>query len=619
MCGINGLVSAQITDVHKEAVRKMCAAMAHRGPDAEGVWTGDNAVFGHRRLSIIDLSIGANQPFLDPTGRYILVYNGELYNYRELKNELVDFPYKTESDTEVVLAALIKWDIEAFSRFNGMFAIACWDKVEKRLLLARDRLGIKPLYFSQRESELIFSSEIGALLKSSQVSEKIRSASLQDFFTYQTVHAPHTLLREVSQLMPGEYGIWKDGDFRRKMYWRLGEQSPKIEESKEAIQKGVRERLTEAVRKRMVSDVPLGAFLSGGIDSSAVVALMASISNKPVHTFSIGFEEREFDESPYAQQIAKKFRTDHRQIRLNPLKMLEDLPEALAAMDSPSADGINSYLVSKYTRKAGLKVALSGLGGDELFAGYPVFKYWHKLLQYQRLWNTTAFARKLAAGYVERLVQGNQRTRLREILQISRLNLPEVYPIFRKLQVKEQLEELLRLPESGNNMPTQLLTASASSWENLSELSKISWAEISTYTQNVLLRDADQMSMAHGLEVRVPFFDHELIEYVMGIPDDIKYPYSPKELLVSSLEDLLPDEVVNRKKMGFVFPWKHWMKNELREFCQTHIDSLLEREWIQSDTLRTQWNDFKIGKESISWIHMWQLIVIESWLGRNGL
>ncbi|MEL6194487.1 MAG: asparagine synthase (glutamine-hydrolyzing) [Bacteroidota bacterium] len=619
MCGINGLVSAQITDAHKEAVKKMCVAMAHRGPDAEGVWTGNQAVLGHRRLSIIDLSIGANQPFLDPTGRYILVYNGELYNYRELKNELADFPYKTESDTEVVLAALAKWDIGALAKFNGMFAIACWDTTEKRLLLARDRLGIKPLYFSLKESELIFSSEIGALLKSSQVSEKIRSASLQDFFTYQTVHAPHTLLHEVSQLMPGEYGIWKDGDFKRKMYWRLGEQSPKIEESKEAIQKGVRERFAEAVRKRMVSDVPLGAFLSGGIDSSAVVALMASISEKPIHTFSIGFEEEEFDESPYAQQIAKKFRTDHRQIRLNPQKMLEDLPEALAAMDSPSADGINSYLVSKYTRKAGLKVALSGLGGDELFAGYPVFRYWHKLLQYQRLWNVTAFARKMAAGYVEKLVQGNQRTRLREILQINRLNLPEVYPIFRKLQVKEQLGELLRLPESGNNIPSQLLAASASSWENLSELSKISWAEISTYTQNVLLRDADQMSMANGLEVRVPFFDHELIEYVLGIPDDVKYPHSPKELLVSSLGDLLPDEVVNRKKMGFVFPWKHWMGNELKEFCQTHVGSLLDREWIQSDTLRTQWNEFNNGTENISWMHMWQLIVIESWLGKNGL
>ncbi|MEM8901348.1 MAG: asparagine synthase (glutamine-hydrolyzing) [Bacteroidota bacterium] len=619
MCGINGLVSAQITDAHQEAVRKMCAAMAHRGPDAEGFWADDQAALGHRRLSIIDLSIGANQPFLDPTGRYILVYNGELYNYQELKNELVDFSYKTESDTEVVLAALISWGVEAFSRFNGMFAIACWDTVEKRLLLARDRLGIKPLYFSLKEDILIFSSEIRALLTSGQISGKIHSASLQDFFTYQTVHAPHTLLQEVSQLMPGEYGIWQEGGFRRKKYWQLGEHSPKIEGSKESIHKGVRERLTEAVSKRMMSDVPLGAFLSGGIDSSAVVALMASITEKPVHTFSIGFEEREFDESPYARQIAEKFRTDHRQITLNPQKMLEDLPEALAAMDSPSADGINSYLVSKYTRKAGLKVALSGLGGDELFAGYPVFKYWHKLLQYQRLWNITAFARKMAAGYVGRLVQGNQRTRLQEILQINRLNLPEIYPIFRKLQVKEELAELLLLSEKEVNMPAQLLNSSASSWEKLSELSKVSWAEISTYTQNVLLRDADQMSMAHGLEVRVPFFDHELIDYVLGIPDDVKYPHSPKELLVSSLGDLLPDEVVNRKKMGFVFPWKHWMKNELREFCQEHIDSLLEREWIQSDTLKTQWKLFGSGTESVSWIHMWQLIVIESWLGKNGL
>lgn len=619
MCGINGIVSLQITDTHRQAVERMCKAMAHRGPDAEGIWQGEGAVLGHRRLSIIDLSISANQPFQDPSGRYKLVYNGELYNYQSLKEELAPFPFQTASDTEVVLAAIIRWGEAAFARFNGMFALAFWDTQTRSLLLARDRLGIKPLYISYREQHLIFSSELRALLKSDMVSSELRPASLQDFFTYQTVHAPHTLLKEVVQLMPGEYAHWHEGTFSQHSYWHPKAPEAGQSDSKLYIQKRVSTLLTESVEKRMMSDVPLGAFLSGGIDSSAIVGLMARCSERPIHTFSIGFQEKAFDESPFALQIAKKFRTEHQQIRLSPEAMLKDLPEALAAMDNPSGDGINSYLISKYTRKAGLKVALSGLGGDEVFAGYPVFRYWHKLFQYQKWWNVSAFARKAVAGPLGPFIPGNQRNRLQEILRVGRLDLSRVYPIFRKLQLEEELANLLSLPKEVQNMPAYLLNESRTHWQELPELSKISWAEISTYTQNVLLRDADQMSMAHGLEVRVPFFDHELVSYAWGIPDEHKFPYYPKSLLVESLGDLLPKEVVHRKKMGFVFPWKDWMRNELNPFCQHHIDQLLDRNWIKADGLRKQWAAFLAGDDQVIWLQIWLMIVMNAWLEKNDL
>ena len=352
----------------------MTDAIAHRGPNAEGHYVDESVALGHRRLSIIDLSPEANQPFFDSTGRYAMVFNGEVYNFMDIRHQLADYPFRTNCDTEVVLAAYIRWGEACLSRFYGMFAFAVWDKQEQRLFVVRDRLGIKPLYFYQDEKKFLFASEIRPLLASGLVAKKLDQEGLYDYFNYQTVHAPRTIVEGVFQLNPGEYAILKNGTFTKKTYWKLAPDQPDIVEgSYGEVKKQVRRLMLESVERRLVSDVPLGAFLSGGIDSTAVVALMAEVADQAVDTFSVVFEEPQFDESEYSELVARRFNTRHHPMLLKPQDFLNALPNALMAMDSPSGDAINTYVVSKVTKEAGVTVALSGLGGDELFAGYPLF------------------------------------------------------------------------------------------------------------------------------------------------------------------------------------------------------------------------------------------------------
>jgi len=381
MCGISGIIGLDDFSnwgAAADVVVKMNRAMAHRGPDATGVWSDEaEVVLGHQRLSIIDTSDAANQPWHHgPTGD-AFVFNGEVYNYRELREELKhDFVFRTDSDTEVVLAALQVWGPErALRRCNGMFGFAWWQASEQTLIIARDRLGIKPIYYAERGAALLFASEIRALLASGQVSRRHDPAGLVDYLRYQTVHAPRTMLAEVSMLPPGHYIRVQGQEMDVVKWWDLAHeamQHPAAANRSELLGR-VRDTLRDAVQLRMRADVPLGAFLSGGIDSSAIVGLMKEVAETRVSTFSVTFNEGDFDESPWSRMVAQRFDTDHHEIRLTPGDFLQEVPAALAAMDHPSGDGPNTFVVSQATKKAGITVALSGLGGDELFAGYPVF------------------------------------------------------------------------------------------------------------------------------------------------------------------------------------------------------------------------------------------------------
>lgn len=615
MCGIAGIAGTEVNKDYTPTIRRMTEAIGHRGPDAEGYFIENGIALGHRRLSIIDLSAAANQPIFDQNERYSLILNGEIYNFREVRAELKEFKFRTESDTEVILAAYAKYGPNCLQYLNGMFAFAIWDTQLKELFFARDRLGVKPLYYAITGSgNLIFASEIRSILASDLVPKKLSTTGLNEYLMYQSVYSPNTIVEGIQQLKSGHYAVYKDGKFSPHKYWGITDDfNCHISKDVSEVKRSVRELLTASVERRMISDVRLGAFLSGGIDSSAVVGLMAEISDEPIDTFSVAFDDKDFDESRYSDLVAKRFNTRHTSVRLSPEAFLEELPNALAATDAPSGDGINTYVVSKATRAAGIKVALSGLGGDELFAGYPNFIRWLKLQNGTLSYVPTAL--RQTAGRALALSPYSKHQRGADLLNAPSLSIADIYPMFRQVMSQQFADSFVAY---GNGRPgiRSTLDEHAHAIGAFPLLSQFSIAEIIGYTQNVLLRDTDQYSMASALEVREPFFDYKLIEYVLRIPDEFKYPRFPKSLLVESLHPLLPDEIVHRKKMGFVLPWEKWMKNDLFLLCESRISSLSSRSIIDSERLSSHWKAFQEGK--VAWSQVWHLVVLADWLDANG-
>ncbi len=617
MCGIVGIIGAGIP---KGVIERMTAAIAHRGPDSDGFFSEGDVHLGHRRLSIIDTSERGRQPMEDVSGRYVLIHNGEIYNYQQLRTEL-EYPWQTGTDTEVILAAYRQWGPACVERFAGMFAFAIWDKLAQRLFIARDRLGIKPLYMHVQQGRLLFGSELRALLASGLIQGKLDRQGLQSYLMYQTVYGSGSIVRDISMLPPGHYAIWERGELQVTTWWDVWANASQEAQSLDAaaVRRRVRALLDQSIARRLVSDVPVGAFLSGGIDSSAVVALMALASPQPIDTFSIIFDEKEFDEREWSGLIAKKYNTRHHPILLKPSDFLDALPAALRCMDHPSGDGINSYVVSQVTRAQGVKVALSGLGGDELFAGYPIFTSLPAIIQ-KRIFHLPYTLRRLMASLYGLLQRGREAGKKRSVLALPQVDLESVYQVFRTIYDAADTQTLLRPLSTGQHPLAALLAANAGLRRALPVLSQIGGLEINSYTQSVLLRDADQMSMAHALEVRVPFFDHDLVEFVMGIPDTIKGGTYPKQLLVDSLGDLLPSALVHRKKMGFVFPWEQWLRGELRSFCEERWQQFAARDCVaQPERFHQIWRDFQAGKGPWLWTHIWLPVVLEDWLQRNGV
>ena len=622
MCGINGIYNISKLNSPLQEMEKMIAKQNHRGPDASGTYVNDFVAFGHSRLSIIDLEASSNQPFYSKDNKFILIFNGEIYNYKEIRESLPDYHFRTNSDTEVVLAAYQTWGTNCVHQFNGMFAFAIWDVEKRTLFIARDRLGIKPLYIYDNNESIVFSSEIRSLMECSLVKKKIDKDSFVDYLRYNTVHAPKTIIEGVKMLMPGHY-IWvSDDEYKNEPYWDINKyiNRKSDNQSYEEIKMNVKDRLTKSVKRRLVADVPFGAFLSGGIDSSAIVALMSEVSDEPVKTFHISFAEEAFSEAKYARIIAKKYKTDHTEIKLTPADFLADLPSALSGMDHPSGDGPNSFIVSKATKEAGVAMALSGLGGDELFAGYDIFPQAVSLLDKKWVYSFPIGIRRLMGKALKIVKPTIASYKIVETITQKYLELPFYYPINRQVLNDELISKLTGigiLPENAvYRIGLNGIDVNAPGFKS-PFLSKVSYMEMNTYMQNVLLRDTDQMSMAHSLEVRVPFLDYELVEYVHGVADEHKFPYSPKKLLVDSLGDLLPNEVVNRPKMGFTFPWEQWMKNELKNFCIKNLTSLVDRELLDNKQLWDMWNRFLKGNQKATWSRLWPLVVLGFWLEEN--
>jgi len=625
MCGINGIVdfSGKVDKI--TAIRKMNEKINHRGPDNEGWFEDEDIALGHQRLSIIDLSPKSNQPFYSTDKRFVLIYNGEIYNFKEIKNQLLkSYEFETKSDSEVLLAAYIKWGTDCLTKFNGMFAFAIWDRKDKFLFIARDRMGVKPLYYYYDDNYFLFSSEIRPLIHSGLIKKEINDDAVYDYLRYQTTHAPETLIKNVFVLMPGTFVTLSDKVLNFNNYWNISKTFFKDLKKRpyKRIVQDIKDLVTSAVERRMVADVPFGAFLSGGIDSSIIVALMSQLSTQKVNTFTVTFDDETFNESRYAKMISERYKTKHTEIKITAKEILENMPQALHAMDYPTADGVNTYIVSKFTKNAGIKMALSGIGGDELFAGYDVFSRINKLSNMNTMYRGLKPLFRLWGNTMYKLKPTIATQKIAEILRKKDISFNNSYAVSRQILLDKDIYKLLKNKEMTGNRVNEIvdkLPKDSDPGYKLPFVSKISIAEIQTYLQNILLRDTDQMSMAVALEVRGPFLDYKLTEFVLGLPDSYKSIGTPKKLLIDALGDLLPEDIYNRKKMGFTFPWNDWLKNELKGFCLSKLYNLSRRGYFIDEEIFDLWQHYLRGSKKLNWVRIWYLVVLENWFEEQGL
>ena len=613
MCGISAIIHPKEKLLVRETLERMNNAMLHRGPDAGGCYTNENIGLGHRRLSIIDTENSANQPMFSFNKKWVIAFNGEIYNYVELKaNELQGVSFQTESDTEVILELFQKYGVESLSKLKGMFAFVLHNIETAETFVARDRYGMKQLYYSLQKEGCFVASELRALLASECIPRKLNRSALEEYIETQTVCAPNTLIEHVQLLEAGHYLHFKKNETTKHCYYRLLNDTSYELSDKKSAQELLRSTMRESVVQHMRADVPFGAFLSGGIDSSLLVGLMSEVRAEKINTFQISFEEEAFDERKYAQLVAKKFNTQHHEINLSANAFLKDIPAAVAAIDFPSGDGPNTYAVSKAAKEAGITVAISGLGGDELFAGYPVFQYMQSI-EKSFLLKLSYPLRKSASALLNSISSSRSLRKKAELLGLPKANLASAFPLVRNVwKTNELITRTTKHFEIENNFNFIFE-------KNAPLLNRVSAAEIESYMQHALLRDSDQMSMAHSLEIRVPFLDHDVVELATHLSTNLKNPTSPKKFLTETFADLLPYEVVNRKKMGFTLPWSVWMKNELRDFTEEGFNELYKQAVVNEKVLRKSWNKFILGNEEKSFISFWHLSVLGHWMKNNGI
>lgn len=633
MCGIAGIAlnpGGSLPDL-PERLASMAQAMAHRGPDDQGVFVTPNGRAGlaNRRLAIRDLSPAGHMPMASDDGAVWISYNGEIYNADALRRELetLGFQFHSHSDTEVILRGYEAWGVQAVTRLRGMFALALLDLrpgAGGRLLLARDPMGIKPLYYAQTEAGWLFASELKALQASGLVSAEISPASVSAYLLLGSVPNPLTIYRQVRSLEPA---TWLEIDLERPQtpravtYWRLPEEISPAGSHDEAVAL-IRERLLDAVRVRLVSDVPLGAFLSGGLDSSSVVMLMRAASDGPIRTCSMVFEEAEYSEAPYARAVAEAAGAEHFQRVITAQDVLVELDAVLASLDQPSVDGVNTWFVSQTARQAGLTVALSGLGGDELFGGYP--NTFVQAFQVQRALHLTQAVpggSRAARAAIGLLPNRQQWTRLADALERP-ASLPSAYLTRRGLFAPSEVRQLVT-PEvwnegiQGFDPVAQVLAAAGKPPRGGEDrMAWISRAELRTYTHHQLLRDTDAMSMAHSLEVREPLLDVPLVEAALRLPDAAKRNHAagPKPLLAQAMNGRLPALVAERRdKQGFTFPFARWLGGPLQAQVEARLAALDGSGLFRPGAAQAVYQGYRQGR--VHWSRPWALVALAGAIG----
>ena len=626
MCGIAGIVDPTTsTELRVAAVDKMCAAMLHRGPDDGGCESRSNVTLGMRRLAIFDPANG-HQPMSSPDGRHTLIFNGAIYNHRALRDELsaTGWAFRTHCDTEVLLAAFGRWGERCLGRLRGMFAFAVWDESERTLFLARDPFGIKPLYYRQDGGRLIFASELNALIASGVSDAAIDPLSVADYLAWLAVPAPRTIYRDVFSLRPGECATFREGRLEIRSAWSFSSipDDAKPAATREEFLHELRARLDDTIRAHVLADVPVGAFLSGGLDSAVVVGLMTRATGSRLRTFSIDFEESGYSESTFASATARHFGTDHHVSILTGAQVAGDLNTLLATLDHPTGDGINTFYASRAAHEGGVKVALSGLGGDELFGGYPSFRNVPRLARWLPLWRAApAGARRRV---VARLRRGDVRQRkLADMLEHAR-DVQELAALQRRVFSDGDRHALLASDvraSLGHRSPLHPeFTTLSPDLANVGTFEIMSAWELRTYMADVLLRDSDTMSMRHSLELRVPFVDRPLIEWLWRQPAAFKSDrHHRKTPLSDATADILPPDLAGRAKRGFTLPFPVWMKRELRPFlAETFSDASVDRcQLFNRGEVQRQWSGFLTGNDEQQWSRVWSLAVLIAFANRR--
>lgn len=595
ICGIHGFSDEKL-------IKKMCDALSHRGPDDEGFHIDTDINLGHRRLSIIDVA-GGHQPVYNENNTICVVYNGEIYNYQSLREELLKkgHTFTTNTDTEVLVHLYEEYGTELLSLLDGMFAFALWDAEKNTLLLARDRLGIKPLYYTIIEDTLLFASEIKSLLQYEEIKPRIDTVSIDHFLTCRYIPAPSTPLKNIKKLLPGHYLLCKNSQITIKKYWDITLTEDSIVTEEQCIEK-LYTLLAESVEKRLMSDVPLGAFLSGGIDSSAIVGIMSRLMDESVKTFSVGFEETSYNELEFAKTISEHFDTEHYELVMYPEKIIKQLPEIIWHLDEPIVDpaAIPTYMVSTLARKH-VKVVLNGEGADELFAGYADYA---KAVKNQKLQQVTP---QVLRHTIATLSRGLPSERLKNYTT-TLFNDKQDHILWQPLFTEREKKKLIT-KHMDSKSPTKAYFSRATG----DVLKKMLYTDLKTWIPDNSLHKVDTMTMANSLEGRVPFLDHHLVEYAMTMPSDLKIKNgSEKYVLRASMKKLLPEKILWRRKHGFSVPVHTWIAQELKE---TIHDALTSRESVSRLHLNTQTIEELLEKplNRRAGFQIWSLFILELW------
>ena len=612
-----------------DGLRKGTRALLHRGPDDEGIELlpfasrpGYCVGLGARRLSIQDLTSAGHMPMHDPeTGNWI-VFNGEIYNFPLVRSELEELGHRfvSRGDTEVLLKSYGQWGEACLDHLVGMFAFAVWDPRRERLFLGRDRLGVKPLYYYASSGLFLFASEVRALLASGLVPRRLAREGLASYLAFGAVQDPLTIIEAVHSLSPGHSLVWENDRCETREYWSLSKvaaRAPQTDDPREAVRK-VQELIRRSVSQRLISDVPVGVFLSGGVDSSCVVAAASEASSYPVQTFSVVFGDNDLCEASYSDRVAREFACQHHKIELSEADLQEELSCALDSIDQPTVDGINTYVVSRATKKAGITVALSGQGGDEIFGGYPTFRDVPRMMRFERYAGWLAPTGRLLGLLLPR----DQTNRLSKALAWAAGSYYGGHPYFlsRALFLPDAVRALLghQRGDHGDFAAPWNHAELAELVRNLDPVNQVTVLEGSTYMANMLLRDMDFMSMAVALEVRNPYLDHRLWEYVLPLAGRLKLdPRLPKPLLLRAAGQRLPKEIYLRPKMGFTLPFALWMRNGLKTPLDRQLldPDLKERLPVDASQVAEVWKAFLAGKTS--WSRPWSLFVLAEWVRRN--
>ena len=635
MCGIAGIINFEGLPVSAKAIKDMTACLKHRGPDDEGhvllsslracrpiefrdpfevkESSGYNITLGHRRLSIIDLSEAGHQPMSNEDGTVWIVFNGEVYNFQEIRQQLSQHKFKSQSDTEVILHAYEEWGIDAVRKFNGMFAFALVDLRKNRLFLVRDRIGKKPLYYYLNKKRLIFASELKAILTLPDVPRELDPNGAASYFSHGYIPSPRTILKHHRKLEPAYiFSVGLDGDYeRREAYWALTV-APDYKTTEEEWCEAIRELLLDATRLRLISDVPVGAFLSGGIDSGTVVAMMAQSSGNHCNTFTIGFEEEEFSEVGNARAVALKWQTNHKEKILHPdaLSIFSDL---VYQYDEPFADSsaIPTFYICREARKH-VTVALSGDGGDELFAGYNNYQTAMNNMGFD--WVPSFLKKPLKSVYKHVPYLRYRPWFVRLALQLDEYYSQHIMTIFnpvlqkklfspvflRQIDYFDDIDQFKSFYREGGDDP----------------LTSMEYLDVKTYLPEDILTKVDRASMYHSLEVRVPLLDYRLVELAFRIPSTFKFRHGEKKaILRKAMKALLPQPVLQQRKMGFAVPLAQWFRNEMHDFMLERFSSadFSCGEWFNRDTIRSL-----VGKHSrYNYAsQIWSLLVFDEWCRR---